>query len=155
MNSWKLILVLCIIYNLYIYHYNVVTVFLNKVLDEPLYIQYPTGYEVAGYVLRLLKALYGLKQSLCVWYTHLHKHLKVIGLTVNPYDPSVFINKELMINIIIAAYVNDLLICGSFMNLVNYVLKHLQSKFEMTDLGEVANYLGMEIDITANSITVH
>ena len=74
---------------------------------------------------------------------------------INPYDLSVFINKKLTVNIIIAVYVNDLLVCGSFMNLINYVLKHLQSEFEMTDLGEVANYLGMEIDVTANSITVH
>ena len=41
------------------------------------------------------------------------------------------------------------------MNLVDYVLKHLQSKFKMTDLREVTNYLGMKIDITADSITVH
>ena len=60
-----------------------------------------------------------------------------------------------MINIIIAAYVNDLLICGNSMNLVDYVLKHLQSKFKMTDLGEVVNYLGMKIDVTADSITVY
>ena len=154
MNSWKLILVLCIIHGLYICHYDVVTAFLNGILDEPLYMQYPTGYEVAGYVLRLLKALYGLKQSSRVWYTRLREHLKVIGLVVSPYDPSVFINKGSTVNIIVAAYVNDLLVCGSSMDLVDYVLKHLQSKFEMTDLEEVANYLGMKIDVTADSITV-
>ena len=129
--------------------------FLNRVLNKPLYMQYPTGYEVAGYILRLLKALYSLKQSSHVWYTYLHKHLKIIKLTVNPYDFSVFINKGLTINIIVIAYVDDLLICGSSMNLVNYVLKHLQSEFEMTDLREVANYLGMKIDITTDFITVH
>ena len=66
-----------------------------------------------------------------------------------------FINKRLTVNIIVAAYVNDLLVCDSSMNLVDYVLKHLQSEFEMTDLGEVVNYLGMEIDVTADSITVY
>ena len=116
--------------------------------------QYPTGYEVAGYILRLLKALYSLKQSLCVWYTCLHKHLKVIKLMVSFYDSSVFINKELTVNIIIAVYVDDLLICGNSMNLIDYVLKHLWSKFKMTDLEEVANYLGMEINVTADFITV-
>ena len=60
-----------------------------------------------------------------------------------------------MINIIVAAYVNDLLVCDNSMNLVDYVLKHLQSKFEMTDLEEVANYLSMKLNITADSITVH
>ena len=60
-----------------------------------------------------------------------------------------------MVNIIITAYVNDLLICDSFINLINHILKHLQSEFEMTDLGEVANYLNMEFNVTANSITIH
>ena len=66
-----------------------------------------------------------------------------------------FINKELTVNMIVAIYVDNLLICGSFMNLIDCILKHLQSEFEMTDLEEVANYLNMEIDITADFITVH
>ena len=125
MNSWKLILVLCIIHDLYICHYNIVMVFLNGVLDELLYMQYSTKYEVAGYILRLLKTLYSLKQLLHVWYTCLHEHFEVIELVVSPYDPSVFINKGSTVNIIIAVYVNNLLVCDSSMNLVDYVLKHL------------------------------
>ena len=116
--------------------------------------QYPTRYEIADYILRLLKALYSLKQLSRVWYTCLHKHLKVIELMISLYDPSVFINKGLMVNVIIAAYVDDLLVCGSSMDLVDCILKHLQSKFEMTDLGEVVNYLGMEFDVTADFITI-
>ena len=154
-NSWKLILALCIIYSLYICHYDIVTVFLNKVLNELLYMQYSAEYEVAGYILRLLKTLYSLKQLLCIWYTCFCEHLKVIEFVVSLYDLSVFINKGSTVNIIIAAYVNDLLVCGSSMDLINQVLKHLQSEFKMTDLGEVANYLGMEIDVTADFITVH
>ena len=155
MNSWKLILALCIIHDLYICHYDVVTVFLNEVLDELLYMQYSTRYEVAGYILRLLKTLYDLKQLLHVWYTCLCEHLKVIELVVSSYDFSVFINKGSTVNIIVVAYIDDLLVCDSSMNLIDYVLKHLQSEFEMTDLGEVANYLNMKIDVTADFITVY
>ena len=129
--------------------------FLNRVLDKPLYMQYSTRYKVADYILRLFKTLYNLKQSSHVWYTCLCKHLKVIEFVVSLYNPSVFINKGLTVNIIIVTYVDDLLICGSFMNLVDYVLKHLQSKFKMTDLGEIVNYLGMKFNITADSITVY
>ena len=125
MNSWKLILALCIIHGLYIHHYDIVTAFLNRIFNESLYMQYSTGYEVADYVLRLFKALYDLKQLLCVWYTYFCEYLKIIELVISSYDPSVFINKRLMVNIIVTAYVNNLLVCGSFMNLVDYVLKHL------------------------------
>ena len=117
--------------------------------------QYPTEYEIAGYTLKLFKTLYGLKQSSRIWYTCFHEHLKVIKLAVSSYDPSVFINKELMINIIVAAYINNLLICSNSIDLIDHVLKHLQSKFKMTDLEEVANYLSIKIDITADSIIVY
>ena len=74
---------------------------------------------------------------------------------INSYNSSVFINKKLTVNIIIAAYVDDLLICGNSINLVDCILKHLQNKFEMTDLKKVVNYLNIEIDIAADFITVH
>ena len=41
------------------------------------------------------------------------------------------------------------------MNLIDYVLKHLQNEFKMTDLEEIANYLNMKIDVTTDFITVH
>ena len=66
-----------------------------------------------------------------------------------------FINKESTVNIIIAAYINDLLICDNSINLIDYILKHLQSEFKMTNLKEVVNYLDIKIDVTADSITVH
>lgn len=102
-----------------------------------------------------MKALYDLKQSSCVWYKHLHKHFKAVRLIVSPYDPSVFVNKGDSVNIIIAIHVNDLLVCGHSMNQINNILKHLQSEFEMTNLSEIINYLGMEIDIETDSIMIH
>ena len=74
---------------------------------------------------------------------------------INPYDLSVFINKGLTVNIIITAYINDLLVYDNFINLIDYVLKHLQSKFKITNLKEVANYLGIKINNIANFIIVY
>ena len=65
-----------------------------------------------------------------------------------------FINKKLIGNFIITVYVNDFLICDNFMNLINQVLKHLQSKFEIADLKEIINYFNIKIDVTADSIIV-
>ena len=74
---------------------------------------------------------------------------------INLYNLSMFINKRLTVNIIVAVYINDLLIYNSFMNLIDQVLKHLQSKFKITDLKRIVNYLGIKIDVTADSITVY
>lgn len=89
-----------------------------------------------------------------MWYECLHKHFKTVSLIVSLYDSFVFVNEEDFINIIIAVYVNDLLVCECSLNQINNILKHLQSEFEITNLDEVANYLIIKIDIEVNSITV-
>ena len=153
-NSWKLILTLCVFYRLYIHYYDVVTVFLNKILDKSFYIIYFIRFEEKDYVLKLLKILYDLKKLLHVWYAHLCEHLEVIELVISFYDLSVFVNKGLLMNLIVTVYVNDLLICSEFMKLINNVLKHLQTEFEMTDLSEVMNYLNMKINVAVSKIIV-
>ena len=84
----------------------------------------------------------------------MHEHLEVIELTVSLYDLSVFVNKDLSVNLIMTVYVNDLLVCSEFMKLINNVLKHLQTEFEMTDLDEVTNYLDMKINVAVSRTTV-
>lgn len=76
-------------------------------------------------------------------------------LIVSLYNFFVFVNKEDSVNIIIAVYIDNLLVCECFINQINNILKHLQSKFKITNLSEVANYLSIEINIEANFITVH
>ena len=128
-NSWRLVLILCILHNFSIHHYNVVTVFLNIMFDESLYIIYLMRFEVKNQVLKLLKTLYNLKQLLHVWYTCLHKHLEAVKLIVSFYNLSIFINESVTVNIIITVYVDNLLICSCSLKQINNVLKHLQIEF--------------------------
>lgn len=51
--------------------------FLNGVLEEEVYIQQPSGYEVKGQkdkVLKLKKAPYGLKQAPGAWNSRIDKY---------------------------------------------------------------------------------
>ena len=156
MNKFlKAHLTLYVFHELYICHYDVVMMFLNEVFDKSLYIIYSIEFEEKNYILKLLKVLYDLKQSSHVWYAHLCEHLEIIELIINSYDLSVFINKDLLMNLIVTVYVNDLLICSEFMKLINNILKHLQTEFEMTDLDKVMNYLNMKINVAADKIIVH
>ena len=57
---------------------DVKSTFLNRVLEEEVYIEQPQGYELKGKedkVLKLKKALYGLKQALRAWNARIDKYL--------------------------------------------------------------------------------
>ena len=64
-NKWK------------IHQMDVKSAFLNGVLEEEVYIQQPSGYEVKSHkdkVLRLKKALYELKQTPRAWNNRIDKY---------------------------------------------------------------------------------
>jgi hypothetical protein len=56
-------------------------------------------------------------------------------------DYGIFVKKEL----IIAVYVNDLLVVGLDIKEIQYVKDALNQRFKMTDLGPYSYYLGMTI----------
>ena len=129
---------------------DVVTAFLYGFLDEIIYVYQPTTLENGTMVCRLRKALYGLKQSPRVWYKTLQDFLFKLGFRRTKSDHDCFVSEDK--SIFIAVYVDDLLIFGAPNNpRVEQVMQHLRDRFQMTDLGEVSHYLGMEIDIDAKN----
>ena len=64
--------------NVKVYQMDVKLVFLNEELEEEVYIEQPTGFQLSDntdYVCKLKKALYGLKQAPRAWYSRLDKYL--------------------------------------------------------------------------------
>ncbi|KAJ4702077.1 Retrovirus-related Pol polyprotein from transposon TNT 1-94 [Melia azedarach] len=81
-NKWK------------IHQMDVKSAFLNGVLEEEVYIQQPTGFEVKGQedkVLKLRKALYGLKQAPRAWNSRIDKYFQKNGFTKCPYEHALYI----------------------------------------------------------------
>ena len=58
------------------------------------------------------------------------------------------------IAVLIILYVDDLIIVGSRTLLIDEVKVHLSNQFEMTDLGILHYYLGMEIWQSSSSIFI-
>ena len=111
-------------------HIDVITAFFYSFLAEEIYMKLPHNYKEEGYVYHLNKALYGLKQASHVWYETLQLFLKSIDFQTVQLNSAVFISK----NVIIAAYVDDLLLCGSDSHTLNWLEKHLQQHFKMMNL---------------------
>ncbi len=67
-------------------------------------------------------------------------------------DQSVFYNSES--NIIITAHIDDLLVFAVNKNEINSLKQQLKKKLELSDLGNISYYLGMEIsrDRTKNKL---
>ena len=54
-------------------------------------------------------------------------------------------------NVIIAVYIDNLLLCESDSHTLNQLEKHLQQHFKMTNFKQVSHYLDMEVDVSEDS----
>ena len=82
--------------------------------------------------------------------TCLRSHLSPIltselGFTITRSDPCLYIKRDNNSVIIIALYVDDLLLAGSNLNAILWVKGELNKRFEMKDLGEAQVCIGLEI----------
>ena len=131
-----------------VHHLDVKTAFLNGELKENVYVSQPEGYIVKGSetkVYKLKKALYGLKQAPRAWNEKLNKTLGDLKFVRCTKEPSIYrLNKDSHL-LLVAVYVDDLLITGSKVELIDEFKRNMSTKFEMSDLGLLTYYLGIEV----------
>ena len=115
-------------------------------LDEDVFMRPPPDMDIEpGHCLRLLKNLYGLKQAPRNWHLHCVKFIKSLGFVQSVLDNCHFILRKVGEISFLTLYVDDILICASNVELLNGLKKQFTDNFEMKDLGEVSQYLGIKI----------
>jgi hypothetical protein len=126
---------------------DVKTVFLNKIIEEEVYIEQPEGFETFdrdSHVCRLKRALYGLKQAPRAWYTWIDSYFMGLGFTKSEADANLY---QILVEgklLIIVLYVDDLILTGDE-KLIHSCKDDLAKEFEMKDLGLLRYFLGLEI----------
>ena len=104
-------------FDLELHQMDVVTAFLNGDLDEDIYMEQPEGCidkHKSDYVCKLLKALYGLKQAHRQWHAKVDAFLiGELGFETSRSDPCLYIKPIGNTIMLIALYVDDLLLAGS------------------------------------------
>lgn len=123
--------------------------FLNGDLTEEVYVVQPSGFQKHGKehkVYRLLKALYRLQQSPRAWYSRLNNYLRRSRFTRCPYDHAVYTRREGDECLIVSVYVDDLLVTGSSTRNILKFKAQMKNKFDMSDIGKLAYYLGLEVN---------
>lgn len=78
--------------------------------------------------------------------------LQGLGFTKTDADHSVFVSYDK--STFISLYVDNLLIIGEDLNIINGLKNKLLERFCMTDLGSVSHSLGMFITRTGNSMSL-
>jgi len=136
-NEWK------------VYHLDVKSSFLNHILLEEIYVQQPEGFEVAGHehkVYKLHKALYGLRQAPRAWYSRIDTHLIQLGFKRSENEATLYLKQdEDGLQLVISLYVDDMLVTRSNVKLLAEFKREMQDVFEMSDIGIMNYFLGMEI----------
>lgn len=157
-SSLRYLFSLAAVKNLRIDHMDVMTAYLNGEVEEDIYVVPPEGFETneENKVWKLKKAVYGLKQSGRCWNIKLNEVLINIGLTQCKSDPCIYtLNNNSAQILIVAIYVDDLLIFSNDKNLRVNLKKNLMSNFDMKDLGVAKNCLGMHITVDSNSNSIY
>ena len=144
---WKSLLALGAKYDYEIEQLDIITAFLESLMKETVYVKQPHRFEEprsARYarVCHLLRALYGLKQAPREWYLTLISYLINLGYKRLEHDHCVFGHEN---GVIIAIFVDDLLLLGPYLAEISNLKKQLGNRFCMRDMGPISWYLGMEV----------
>eukprot|EP00873_Tetraselmis_striata_P026590 jgi/Tetstr1/446854/TSEL_034332.t1 len=132
---------------MHIHQIDIETAFLNASLKEEIYMRQPKGAEDGtDNVLRLLKSIYGLKQASREWYELIHKTLTGLGLARSNSDTSMYSMNHPRYGIcIVLVYVDDILVVSDFVEWIRSAKSAIGAEFNMTDFGEAAFVLGMDL----------
>ncbi|CCF51917.1 hypothetical protein NDA14_005547 [Ustilago hordei] len=125
---------------------DVTQAYLNTHLHHNIYLKLPEGAEVLmGKVYKLIKSLYGLKQSGWEWHKELNTHLQRLGFFPLLNIPCVYLKGTGALQVIIAVYVDDMLIVSPQRDQVNQANKAIIDKWKITDNEPATEFLKIKI----------
>nr|GEU50406.1 ribonuclease H-like domain, reverse transcriptase, RNA-dependent DNA polymerase [Tanacetum cinerariifolium] len=131
-----------------VHHLDVKSAFLHGDLKEEVYVTQPEGFvkkQDQGKVYRLIKSLYGLRQAPRAWNIKLDNTLKSLGFKKCALEQAIYTKTSKDSTLLIGVYVDDLIITGTPKKKIDKFKAQMEEKSEMSDLGLLAYYLGIEV----------
>ncbi|GKB52113.1 retrotransposon protein, putative, ty1-copia subclass [Tanacetum coccineum] len=108
----------------------------------------PEGFVNLKYlnrVCKLKRSIYGLKQASWSWNKRFDNEIKKFGFTHNRDEPCVYMKASGSYVTFLILYVDDILIMGNNIPILQDVKSYLGRCFAMKDLGEATYILGIKI----------
>lgn len=141
-----------------VYHFDVKSAFLNGDILEVVYVEQPVGFEVRGEetkVLKLNKALYGLKQAPRAWYAKINGYFQSQGFVRSLNEHTLYKRIEGDDHILLVCiYVDDIVYLSSSEEMVKKFTQEMEMTFEMSDLGLLNYFLGLEVKQTEDGVFI-
>ncbi|GJV83742.1 retrovirus-related pol polyprotein from transposon TNT 1-94 [Tanacetum coccineum] len=131
-----------------LFQMDVKSAFLNGFINEEVYVAQPLGFidfEKPDHVYKLKKALYGLKQAPKAWYDRLKAFLIKHEYKMGMVDNTLFTKKKSSNLIIVQIYVDDIIFGSTCQDMCDEFAKIMHDKFEMSMMGELNFFLGLQI----------
>ncbi|GJU93662.1 retrovirus-related pol polyprotein from transposon TNT 1-94 [Tanacetum coccineum] len=141
-----------------VFQMDVKTAFLHGTLKEDVYVCQPEGFIDAdhpSHVYKLKKALCGLKQAPRAWYDELSKFLLQNHFFKGTIDPTLFIrcfdDDILMVHV----YVDDIIFGSTNPRYTQLFADLMKSRVEMSMMGEMTFFLGLQVDQSPRGIFIN
>ncbi|KAG2380359.1 Retrovirus-related Pol polyprotein from transposon TNT 1-94 Protease [Vigna angularis] len=131
-----------------LFQMDVKSAFLNGYIKEDVFVEQPPGFEDfknPNHIYKLKNALYGLKQAPRSWYERLSNFLVENGFNRGKIDSTLFIKRIGKHFLIVQVYVDDIIFGSSNATLCENFAKSMQGEFEMSMMGELTFFLGLQI----------
>jgi hypothetical protein len=104
---------------------------------------------------KLSKALYRLKQAPQTWYARLKTFLLEHEYVIGSVDKTLFTLNHGTDVLLVQIYMDDIIFGGSSHTLVSRFQKMMQSEFQMSMMGELTFFLGIQVKQTKQGTFVH
>jgi hypothetical protein len=116
---------------------------INLTEDVYIYMTQPKGFvdpKHAGKICKLQKSIYGLKQASQSWNLCFDEVVKGFGFIKNIDEPCVYKKVSGSVVVFLVLYVDDILLIGNDILMMEAVKSSLRYSFSMKDLGEVHTF---------------
>ncbi|GJX68965.1 putative ribonuclease H-like domain-containing protein [Tanacetum coccineum] len=131
-----------------VYQMDVKSAFLYGKIKEEVYVCQPPGFEDPDFpdrVYKVEKALYGLHQAPRAWYETLSTYLLDNGFQRGKIDKTLFIKRYKGDILLVQVYVDDIIFGSTKKELCIAFEKLMHDKFQMSSMGELTFFLGLQV----------
>jgi hypothetical protein len=155
METIRAILAIAPTCKLHIHQLDIKGAYLNGTLKEKIFMKQPEGYgDGSNRVCLLIKTLYGLKQAGREWNLEMDRKMRGKGYVRIRSDACVYIWRTDDDFVIIAIWVDDMLLFATTVELERKAISDVSNEWEITDLGVPTRIVGIELAISPDAISI-